>query len=145
MSVISERDEARFWSKVALPNEQGCMLWMGYVNPTGYGRLSLGRKMTLAHRAAYALAYGGIPEGLTLDHLCRVRHCVAPDHLEPVTAAVNTLRGSGPTALNARKTHCPQGHAYDEANTYVFRGSRNCRTCHQATVIRCRAQRRAKP
>lgn len=137
-----EKDQARFWSKVALPNEQGCMLWLGYINPNGYGRLSIRRQMRLAHRVSYELAYGEIPDGLPLDHLCRMRNCVAPLHLEAVTHRENALRGIGPTAANARKTHCPQRHEYTPENTYVFGGSRNCRACHQATVIRCRARNR---
>lgn len=103
------------------------MLWMGYVTPDGYGRLQLGRKMTLAHRAAYTLVNGPIPDGLTLDHLCRVRRCVAPLHLEPVTRAENQRRAG------AAKTHCINGHLYDVANTYIRpdtlrRGCRKCRS-----------------
>jgi hypothetical protein len=85
-----------------------------------------------AHRAFYEHYVGPIPVGLTIDHLCRVRRCVNPDHLEPVTRGENVLRGDTITAANARKTHCPRGHEYDEANTYVCkRGMRHCRTCHQ--------------
>lgn len=73
---------------------------------------------------------GAIPSGLTIDHLCKVRRCVNPAHLEPVTRGENVLRGDTITAANARKTHCPRGHEYDDANTYVCkRGLRSCRTC----------------
>jgi hypothetical protein len=142
--VLPESAQQRFWSKVALPNEQGCMLWTGYITSQGYGRLSVRRRMMLAHRVSYELTFGLIPDGLPLDHLCRTPACVAPLHLEPVTQRENTLRGVGPAAVNARKTHCPQGHPYNEANTYLFRGSRNCRICHQATVIRCRARKKGE-
>jgi hypothetical protein len=91
----------------------------------------------LAHRKAYTDAFGPIPEGLEIDHLCRVRHCVNPDHLEAVTHVENMRRAhevwgftSWGAQANAGKTHCPQGHEYTEANTYARqRGSRDCRTC----------------
>lgn len=86
-----------------------------------------------AHRVAYELLVGLIPDGLELDHLCRNPACVNPAHLEPVTHAENMRRGE-----RAMKTHCPQGHAYDEANTYRIRsGGRQCRTC-----VRLRRRRR---
>lgn len=82
----------------------------------------------VVHRIAYELLVGPIPDGLQLDHLCRVRNCVNPDHLEPVTGQENMRRGYFGT-----KTHCPNGHAYDEANTYIFSNTRGrhrqCRTC----------------
>ena len=84
--------------------------------------------MALAHRVAYELQVGPIPVGLQLDHLCRVRSCVNPAHLEPVTSAENTRRG-----LRAMKTHCPQGHPYAGENLLIRpTGQRRCRTCHLA-------------
>jgi len=139
--MITEKDQARFWAKVALPDEQGCMLWLSALSSAGYGRITMGGKTHYAHRISYALAYGAIPTELQLDHLCRVRHCVAPDHLEPVTGRVNVLRGQTPAAANAAKTHCPRDHAYDEENTYVdAKGRRNCRACarERARVYRRR-------
>lgn len=86
----------------------------------------------LAHRVFYEHHVGPIPLGLTIDHLCKVTRCVNPDHLEPVTQRVNTLRGDGPSAVNARKTHCPHGHEYTPDNTYVRKaGGRICKTCSQ--------------
>lgn len=70
----------------------GCWLWTGTIERTGYGRFWLGGRQEIAHRASYALLIGPIPEGLTIDHLCRVRACVNPDHLEPVTLAENIRR-----------------------------------------------------
>lgn len=90
-----------------------------------------------AHRLAYEFSKGLIPEGKTLDHLCRVRHCVNPDHLEPVSRGENVLRGVSPSAINARKTHCSKGHDYNEENTkYLRRGNRRCRICHRQSEAR---------
>ena len=125
---------ARFAEKVALPNDDGCMLWLGALDmPGGYGRFRVGTKTDMAHRVSYVLHVGPIPEGLPLDHLCRVRRCVAPDHLEAVSMQVNTLRGATITAANAAKTHCPAGHSYSPENTRITRdGRRRCRTCDRA-------------
>lgn len=140
---MTERDEARFWAKVALPNEQGCMLWTGEPDLRGYGHFTVGYSQWYAHRVSYVLANGPIPEGLQIDHVkargCKNKHCVAPLHLEAVTQRENLLRGSTITAANAAKTHCLKGHAFDVANTYrTPRGSRQCRACkreHQRTYV----------
>jgi hypothetical protein len=85
-----------------------------------------------AHRYAYEERHGAIPPGMTLDHLCRNPSCVNPDHLEAVTHRTNVLRGNAPPAICARRTHCPQGHPYTEANTaYLKSGARRCRECHR--------------
>jgi hypothetical protein len=112
----------------------GCWVFQG-AKSWGYGVLGTGRRgdgtrrMTSAHRVVYEALVGPVPEGLDLDHLCRNRACVNPTHLEPVTRQVNLLRGLTIPAAHAAKTHCPQGHAYDEANTHVYRGMRLCRAC----------------
>jgi hypothetical protein len=130
---ITEKDQARFWSKVALPNEQGCMSWLDRPTRGGYGKLHIGGRggrVIYAHRISYVLAYGPIPEGLVIDHLCRRRACVNAVHLEAVTQRENLLRGTGTAAINAAKTHCPAGHPYDEVNTYRSPcGTRGCRAC----------------
>lgn len=119
--TFEELIEARF------QRSDGCWLWTGAMQPSGYGTFR-GRA---AHRITYELFVGPIPENLTIDHLCRVRSCVNPAHLEPVTIAVNVMRGESLPARNARKTHCPQGHPYDDENTYVnpTTGWRLCRSC----------------
>lgn len=121
--------EVRFWEKVDKSGE--CWLWTGYVDNTGYGRFGVSAGVIpTAHRWAWEQEHGPVPEGLQLDHLCRVRRCVRPSHLEPVTQRENLLRGEGPAAKAARATECPHGHPYDEANTaYNNRGHRYCREC----------------
>lgn len=107
----------------------GCWLWTNRITTGGYGSFTLDGYPFPAHRASYEVFVGPIPEGMELDHLCRNRACINPDHLEPVTRRENALRGLSPVSANARKTHCPKGHAYDEANTYIWRGSRHCIAC----------------
>lgn len=117
--------------------ENGCWEWVGNVNGSGYGRVrGLGGRSVMAHRLVYEQAVGVIPEGLTLDHLCRNRKCVRPDHLEPVDIKTNILRGFGPPALNARKTHCEKGHPLIPTNR-----ERRCRRCTQEKQNRRRAER----
>jgi len=107
----------------------GCWEWVGSQTSDGYGQWrAFGEHV--AHRAVYRLLRGAIPEGLTLDHLCRNTGCVNPDHLEPVTIRENLLRGEGACAKNARKTHCLRGHPFNTDNTYLRKGGgRRCRTC----------------
>lgn len=107
----------------------GCWDWTAYRDKDGYGSVKADGKMQLAHRHVYSVLVGPIPKGLTLDHLCRNRACVNPEHLEPVTQRVNTHRGNTAAARNAAKTHCVKGHPYDEANTYRNRKGRFCRAC----------------
>ncbi len=114
-----------------------CWLWVGYVRPDGYGEMGGGPGEVLrAHRFSYEHFVGPIPAGLTIDHLCRVRSCVNPKHLEPVTQRENNRRGFSIYATNARKTHCKNGHPFDEANTRWHRSNgitcRRCGTCHDA-------------
>lgn len=130
--------EARLFARV--DKTETCWLWTGPVNSYGYGRLAINGHQVMAHRLSYEFFVGPIPEGLTLDHLCRVRRCVRPEHLEPVTNAENVLRGESFVAVNKTKTHCPKGHVYDEANTRVYRGRRHCRACDRERLARRRAR-----
>ncbi len=127
----------RFWSKVDTTGE--CWEWTAAKDRYGYGKFWIDGKRKKAHRVAYELEVGEIPQGLELDHLCRNTACVRPDHLEAVTHKQNTLRGEGLSAQNARKTHCDSGHPFDDANTYVRRyGGRDCRTCNRERMRRRR-------
>ena len=132
--------EENFWEKVGPHDDPTkCWLWLGgTVHNSGklmYGRFRVGDALILAHRFSYALRFGAIPEDMTIDHVkargCTSTLCVNPHHLEVVTNKVNVLRGDGPTALNAKKTHCPQGHLYTEDNMYVYLNHRCCRICKQ--------------
>lgn len=123
----------------------GCLIWTGATDGGGrYGSFFWDGRVRRAHKVAFEWASGPVPDGLVLDHLCRVTLCVNPDHLEPVTQRENILRGGAPTALNALKTHCPQGHAYTSENTRVQRtGGRVCRTCERSHHERYRLRRLA--
>jgi hypothetical protein len=108
-----------------------CWLWLGSLDEDGYGHICRGGRCgskTTAHRASFEAHVGIVPNGLQLDHLCRVRRCVNPDHLEPVTCAVNIARGKTGES-NRLKSHCRNGHPYDQKNTYFYNGSRYCRAC----------------
>ena len=133
----------RFLAKIVAPSVDDCWHWTAYTNEKGYGQFHVDGRLVKAHRWSYEHFVGPIPEGLQIDHLCRVRNCVNPHHLEPVTGRENVLRGESPGAINAVKTHCPQGHPYDAENTYRWRGKRRCRTC-RAQARAYRARKRAK-
>lgn len=125
--------EERFWEKVEVTGF--CWNWTGTLS-SGYGRFTIAprpeQKAIGAHRFAYMLLVGPIPQGLHLDHLCRNTRCVNPDHLEPVTPRVNNLRSFSTSAKRARMTHCKNGHEFTESNTRVDKiGRRSCKQCHR--------------
>jgi len=133
-------DVERFWVKVDRSGPDGCWVWTA-ARVTGYGRFRLAGKQVGAHRLAYELLVGPIPDGLTIDHLCRNRACVNPSHLEPVTGRVNTLRGFAPPARNATKTHCLAGHPFEGDNLrFTSRVERICRTCRNEHSARRRRE-----
>lgn len=124
------RAETRFFQRFNKNPITGCWDWDTPSKSDGYGTMWVDGKAEKAHRFAYELLAGPIPEGLTIDHLCRNRGCVNPKHLEPVTLLINMRRGDCISTKNAAKTHCPHGHQYNTENTYVSpRGGRTCRTC----------------
>ena len=124
----------RFAEKIAL-TDSGCIEWIASHNGVGYGTLSINRTggKVLAHRWSYAHHYGPIPDGLTIDHLCRNTLCVNPEHLEAVSKRENTIRGVAPTAVNAAKTHCIRGHELAGDNLHISprTGWRTCRECRR--------------
>lgn len=120
--------------------QNSCWLWAKSCNQKGYGKVwnKASKKLEMAHRFMYEALVGEIPEGFILDHLCRVRRCINPKHLEPVTNRENILRGEGIAAVNIKKTHCKRGHLLSGTNVYMFRNKRICRTCNSARGIICK-------
>lgn len=135
-STEPRTSEYWFWLKVNRDGPGGCWLWTAGMDTNGYGNFRWGGKMGKAHRYSYELHVGPIPDGLQIDHLCRVRNCVNPAHLEAVTIRENVLRSDNPCAHHARKTHCPQGHPYEGENLGLAKNGRYCRACHRATAKR---------
>jgi len=121
----------RFWRKVDKAEGDGCWEWTGYVAKHGYGRVVRNGVELYAHRVAYELEVGPIPEDLVIDHLCRNTVCVRPSHLQAVPQAVNLLRGESPFAKNARKTHCKRGHLLDGGNVTYRKEGRVCAVCRR--------------
>lgn len=113
-----------------------CWPWQGYVSKNGYGFITVQGTTKPAHRAVWEHLVGPIPEGLELDHLCKVPLCVNPDHLEPVTQYINNKRSDSPASVAGRKTHCLRGHPFSPDNTTIIRRAggkcdRRCKTCHR--------------
>lgn len=132
--------EEKFWSRVDFREE--CWLWTGSKNNIGYGMFQSTPGINVAHRWSWAYFGNCLPKGLELDHLCRNRACVRPDHLEPVSHRENVLRGVGPSANHAQKTECPRGHKYDHVS-YGKRTTRRCRTCDRVSWHRRQALKRS--
>ena len=128
----------RFWDRVSPEPNSGCWIWVGGLAGGDNGKIgeygvlskpSPNPGMVYAHRVAYEHYKGPIPKGFQIDHLCRVKCCVNPDHLEAVTPSVNSLRG---ISVNGTKTHCAKGHPFFGENLYEAAGRRYCRTCIRA-------------
>jgi hypothetical protein len=132
VSLAGVAPEVRF-HKHAMPEpNSGCWLWVGPINYAGYAVMEVNGRQVRGARFAFEMFKGKIPDGLTIDHLCRVRCCVNPDHLEAVPIRVNILRGENPPAKNGRKTHCNQGHPLSGENLYIApSGKRFCRICRR--------------
>lgn len=119
--------EKRFLNKVN--KTETCWLWIGCVLKNGYGQFSVNGKKCYAHRYSYELYIGKIPDGLVIDHLCRVRNCTNPEHLEPVTQRQNIRRGNQLIAERVPNGICKHGHHLVEGNYYLYRGSLACKQC----------------
>lgn len=112
----------------------GCWLWRGCVSSNGYGIVNRNKKNILVHRYSYSHYKGPIPEGLVIDHLCRNKLCVNPDHLEAVTIGENVLRGPSIVGKKRGRLACPNGHTYTPESVYLYRGYRVCRHCRKLNV-----------
>lgn len=125
--------EERFWERVDQTDD--CWLWTGKRHSLGYARFWVNGQREFVHRYAYELLVGSIPDSLEIDHLCRVRHCVNPDHLEAVTHKENLRRAPNQvTTVNARKERCIRGHEFSG------RDKRGWRVCNKCIAIRRRAK-----
>lgn len=125
-----ESTTKRLYAKVDRTDE--CWLWTGSTTPNGYGHIYVSGQHPTAHSVAWVLDTGlDLPVGIVVDHLCRTRSCVNPEHLEAVTYRENTLRGNatGNGEHNRRKTECPRGHPYAGENLITTKRGRDCRTC----------------
>ena len=116
---------------VYVVKQTGCWLWQGLRNKDGYGLFESSTGWEMAHRTVYTAAGKGLARGILLDHLCRHRACVNPDHLDPVDNKENVRRGKSPAAINALRTHCIHGHPFDEINTAYTKKGRRCRECNR--------------
>ncbi len=138
----------RFWEKVDRSGE--CWLWTARRLPTGYGEFMVGsrtdgtRRLVRAHCFAYELAIGPIPDGYVIHHVCETPACVRPDHLEALTHREHVLRHDGPTAVNARKTHCPKCGLPLSGDNLLFETGRRCRACRYASLNARKRQLRAE-
>lgn len=124
------RTQDDFFALASPEPMSGCWIWANSLNAEGYGVTSVFGVWRRAYRVAYELFVGAIPVGMHLDHKCRVRACVNPAHLEPVSIVENGARGMSPHAENSRKTHCLRGHEFSPENTRMDgHGRRECVTC----------------
>lgn len=145
-----ESVEHRLLKYMRVDAATNCWVWIGALSEGGYARLCVNNRDTRAHRAAYELFVGPVPDGLQIDHLCRVRNCINPAHLEAVTGSENCRRGTVGDHIADRqraKTHCPRGHEYSGENLAFWKNSgrvgRKCRACESARGKRRHAAKKA--
>lgn len=143
---LNARQQKNFWNKVN--KTESCWLWTGNTNARGYGLFRVGVKMCPAHRAAFAVLERLPARHLVINHLCKVRNCVNPAHLETVTQYENLMYSESPVTLNKRKTHCGKGHPLSGDNLYSKPGKygihRVCITCKNTYLREWRAEKRRK-
>lgn len=144
MPTALERFHAKYEIRPG-PLPTPCWVWTAAKSRRGYARLQIRVGFCAdAYRWGYEQLVGPIPQGAHMDHLCRNTSCVNPAHLEPVSCRTNILRGEGFAAKNAVKTHCPKGHEYTAANTYLYARGRTCKRCVIERTDRVRAEARQR-
>ena len=123
---INYLNQCKWWDKVDIMESGECWLWKQSVGSHGYGQTWDGKSVILSHRVAWILHHNqDIPEGMTVDHICRVRRCCNPGHLR-LLSNIDNATDNG----QSNKTHCPRNHPYDDINTYIDpKGHRRCRQC----------------
>ena len=148
--IMNVKELRRFQKKIELDILTGCWLWRGGITEHGYARFYRNRRIVAAHRVSYEHWNGTLSSNLVLDHLCRNRHCVNPQHLEQVTLQENIHRGINPAAQNLRKTHCPEGHPYSGENLIIeptkrrLNDGRRCKICSQIRTRNYHNRRKEK-
>lgn len=143
VNFLDPRLPDRFWVRVQPCPMTGCWVWTGSTNPGGYGVTKTGkvnpngkRQATSVHLFAWRRTVGPVPNGLHLDHLCRLRCCCNPAHLEPVTPRENNRRANSPTSRLAERTHCKNGHPFAGVNLFTNTdGTRGCRACDRTFAL----------
>ena len=133
MKTINNKTNIQhFFNKIEMIPFHTCWEWMASKNIKGYGKFTYKNKTHFSHRFSYELHKGPIPKGLVIDHLCRNRGCVNPNHLEAVTNKENIMRGNGLAVFHKNKTHCKNGHEFNFENTQIRpNGTRRCRLCEK--------------
>jgi hypothetical protein len=135
-------EERLFGRSIPEPNS-GCIFWLGAVQSKGYGNIFHDGKVKYTHRVSYELAHGPIPDGMEIDHKCRVRCCINPDHLHVVTHNENIRLSVERKGQAAERTVCPSGHSLTGDNRKVYAGVVVCRTCRIEWKRRWRIKKRS--
>lgn len=141
--ICDEKTLTRFHSKYIPVTESGCWIWTDHLCRGDYAQFYINGALQMSHRVSYEIHIGPIPRNMEIDHICRVRCCVNPEHLRPLPHKDNVLCGSGLTAKHALKTHCINGHPFSGDNLQ-FKPNRNERVCRQCNKDRALAWRRSR-